>query len=87
MDGVDYKIDLSGDNAAKLRDELAPFITYGRRTGGRKTKTAQLVRTTSGDDLEQNQRIRSWARDAGLFVNDRGRISDEVLQKFRAAHA
>lgn len=34
LDGTAYEIDLSDDNAARLREEFAPFIDAGRRTGG-----------------------------------------------------
>jgi hypothetical protein len=36
LDGVDYEIDLSAENAGKLREILDPFVANGRRTGGRK---------------------------------------------------
>jgi Lsr2 len=36
LDGVDYEIDLSAKNAGKLRQILDPFVSNGRRTGGRK---------------------------------------------------
>src|SRR5919197_834359 len=36
LDGVTYQIDLSGSNAAKLRDALASFVANARRAGGRK---------------------------------------------------
>src|SRR6185503_1694386 len=33
LDGVQYKIDLTSKNAAKLRDVLAPFVTAGTKVG------------------------------------------------------
>jgi len=83
VDGVHYKIDLSEGNATKLRDKLAMFVAHGRRTGGtgRRTRAA----STSATDPEQNQRIRTWAREAGFPINDRGRISAEIIDKFHAA--
>ena len=35
LDGRSYEIDLSEDNAAKLRDALAPFVDAARKSGGR----------------------------------------------------
>lgn len=35
LDGVDYEIDLSEDNAEQLRGALAEFVDHARRTGGR----------------------------------------------------
>lgn len=49
LDGVTYDIDLSEGNAAALRDELARFISAGRRIGGRKVRvaTGQPATTTA----------------------------------------
>jgi len=41
LDGVTYEIDLSDDNAAALRDELARYIGAGRRVGGRKVRAVR----------------------------------------------
>lgn len=34
IDGVSYEIDLSAQNAQKLRDLFTPWIEAGRRVGG-----------------------------------------------------
>ena len=34
LDGRSYEIDLSEDNAAKLRDALAPFVDSARKQAG-----------------------------------------------------
>jgi hypothetical protein len=36
LDGVDYDIDLSAENAENLREALEIYLQHGRRTGGRK---------------------------------------------------
>ena len=42
LDGVAYEIDLSEDNAEKLRDALAGYVAGARRvTGGRRAARAQ----------------------------------------------
>jgi hypothetical protein len=83
LDGVNYKIDLSRDNAARLRDRLAAYVAHGQRTGnaGRRVRTS----VASTTDFEQNQQIRIWARQAGLPINDRGRIPAGIIEKFQAA--
>lgn len=45
LDGVEYEIDLSGDNAEKLRDALSEYLDHARRTGGR-TKRGRIAATT-----------------------------------------
>jgi hypothetical protein len=90
LDGVDYKIDLSEGNAAKLRAELADFVANGRRTGKAKGVHSGRGRSAvSGTsvvaDKEKNQAIREWARRQGMDVADRGRISAEIIEKYNAA--
>ncbi|MFV0451668.1 MAG: Lsr2 family protein [Propioniciclava sp.] len=83
IDGSSYEIDLSSENAAALRDALAPYVAAGRkvvtRRGGRRS-----ARTTSGS-ASANE-IREWARSQGMEVSDRGRVRDEVKVAYAAAH-
>ena len=94
LDGTTYEIDLSDDNAAKLRDSLAVFVGAARTsggvaaTGGRRTPkmTTSSVRRPQPLAPEQTAAIRSWARRNGHQVSDRGRISKTVVDAFQAAH-
>lgn len=86
LDGVTYEIDLSDDNAASLRDELARYIAAGRRVGGRKVRVATgQSTTTSTTDRERNQQIRAWANANGYEVSERGRLSSEVIAAYEQA--
>lgn len=87
LDGASYQIDLSADNAEKLREALADFIDSARRSGGRKRAAGKVaapgrVPRTASADREQNQAIREWARKQGMKVSDRGRIPSEVLDAY-----
>ncbi|MDO5502937.1 MAG: Lsr2 family protein [Actinomycetia bacterium] len=81
VDGVSYEIDLSADNAAKLRDDFAVWTAHATRVGGRKRTQA------SGGGKEDLEAIRTWARANGYDVADRGRISTKVKAAYAAAHA
>ncbi|MFJ1765357.1 Lsr2 family protein [Amycolatopsis sp. NPDC088138] len=85
LDGVTYEIDLSDDNAATLREDLARYINAGRRTGGRKVRVATGQPTTTASDRERNQQIRAWANAHGYEVSERGRLSSEVITAFDQA--
>ncbi|MBE8515980.1 Lsr2 family protein [Amycolatopsis sp. H6(2020)] len=86
LDGVTYEIDLSDDNAAALRDELARYITAARRIGGRKVRVATgQSTTTTTSERERNQQIRAWANANGYEVSERGRLSSEVVSAFEEA--
>ncbi|GAA2810446.1 Lsr2 family protein [Saccharopolyspora taberi] len=85
LDGVNYSIDLSSANAAKLRDSLASYVANARRTGGRKRpggKQNKPAAAPSAADRERNQAIREWAREQGMQVSDRGRIPSEVVEAY-----
>ena len=88
FEGRNYEIDLSKDNAEKFRDALARFVGAARRTGGgggtARRRPATAARPTV--DREQNQAIRTWARNQGMKVNERGRIPSEVLEAYHKAH-
>lgn len=85
MDGVTYEIDLGTKNATKLREQLAPYMDAGRRTGGRSARGKARVSSADGGDL--TAKIRAWAKDKGYEVNDRGRIPATVREAYEKAHA
>ncbi|MCU1665474.1 MAG: hypothetical protein QOI36_2136 [Pseudonocardiales bacterium] len=87
VDGKNYEIDLSKDNAEKLRDALAAFVAAARRSGAgggrrRSNSAASAPVRRPSIDREQNQAIRDWARKRGMKVSDRGRIPAEVLDAY-----
>jgi len=82
LDGVDYTIDLSTASAKHLREALAPFVARGRRVTRIRWGDAQEARITT---RAQNQAVRAWARDQGEAISDRGRISRDLVARFRAA--
>jgi hypothetical protein len=93
LDGRAYEIDLSDDNAAKLRESLASFIAAARKGGGSGAsgRRAQKMTTHAGPrpqplDREQTAAIRAWARQNGHQVSERGRIPKTVVEAFQAAH-
>jgi hypothetical protein len=84
FEGKSYAIDLSAENAGKLREAFASYVAAARRITGRRgsaAATAPAVRRPS-IDREQNQAIREWARKRDLKVSDRGRIPASVLEAY-----
>jgi hypothetical protein len=97
LDGVSYEIDVSEPNAAKLRDALAPWVGHARRVGGRSGGSSGGTRARSGGSSGGSGRsrgnskhdlsdVRSWARENGFQVSDRGRVSSEVIAAYEKAH-
>ena len=81
LDGKEYAIDLNTKNAGALRDALAPYVAHARPVSGRRRGSA--AKAASGAAPAE---IRSWARDNGFEVPDRGRVSAEVREAYAAAH-
>src|SRR4051812_50148383 len=48
IDGKTYEIDLSKDNAGRLRDALADFVSAARRAGGRRRGSSAGTGTARG---------------------------------------
>ena len=89
LDGVNYTIDLSAENATSLRDALASYVASARRTGGRKRTGGKTAKggasAPSTADRERNQAIREWARKQGMQVSERGRIPAEIVEAYDKA--
>ncbi|MQA85641.1 MAG: Lsr2 family protein [Streptosporangiales bacterium] len=81
IDGKTYEIDLSSDNAKKLRKSLRPYVENARRAGGTKQR-----RTRQVSSRRQSAEIRAWAKAQGIEVSERGRIPAEVMEKYESAH-
>ena len=80
--GVQYEIDLSEKNAKKFDDALAPFVSAARRVGGRQSRGPGSTKA----DKHQLGAMREWARQHGMKVSDRGRVSQEVQNAYNSAH-
>lgn len=80
--GVEYSIDLTGKEAAGFDKSIAMYIEHATRVGGRRRSSGSSSRSNKSD-LDA---IRTWARENGHKVSDRGRISQAVKDAYEAAH-
>ena len=85
LDGVDYVIDLSSDNASRLRDGLRPFIEKARRPEGYRLKPRRPRKDIGHSAPGEQKKARKWAREQGLPVAPIGRLSAEIMGQYRAA--
>ena len=86
LDGTSYEIDLSDDNAAKLRDALALYIGHGRKVSGARRGGGRRAASSSSTGGASPKDIRDWARANGYTVPDRGRIPADVKAAYDGAH-
>ena len=86
IDGSEYEIDLSTENATELREALARYTAVARRrvvgSGGSavRSRTPRLQGARVGA-------IRRWAVDNGYKVSSRGRVPVALVQAYEKAVA
>ncbi|WDF35096.1 Lsr2 family protein (plasmid) [Arthrobacter agilis] len=94
VDGIDYEIDLTTENAEKLRSTLSEYVNKGRKAttgrrgqGGQSGQGGQTSRSasTSRSKREETQRIRQWAQDNGHNPSSRGRITQSIVDAYNEA--
>lgn len=83
LDGTTYEIDLSSDNAGKLRKDFQSYIDHARKGGG---GGGRRRRARTGPGRERSAEIRAWARQRGHKVSERGRIPATIIAEYEASH-
>lgn len=83
FEGKTYKLDLAPESVDKLRKALEPFISNVDPvpTGAKPSK----ARSSSTGGLPADL-VRAWAKENNVEVNERGRLSKEVVAAYKAAH-
>ncbi|MEG9250314.1 Lsr2 family protein [Arthrobacter sp. Soc17.1.1.1] len=91
VDGTEYEIDLTTENAEKLRATLGEYAEKARKATGRRGQGKSPASAGSGSGSgkskrEETQRIRQWAQDNGHSTSSRGRVSQSIIDAYNAAH-
>jgi len=85
FDGVEYSVDLSTENATRLRALLTPYMQAARsRPLNKKPKPSR--RKASTPVAAHLSAVRQWARENGYEVNEKGRVSREIILAYDEAH-
>ena len=77
-----YEVDVCAKHAQQIREGLEPFVANARKAG---TSTSRRRPRTAGA-RQQTASIRTWAKDHGMQVNERGRIPANVVKEYEASH-
>ena len=80
-DGKSYSIDLADKNKKAFEKALEPYFKAARSTVARRVSTA-----STSSNKEELASIRTWAKENGLAISDRGRVSAEIREAFAAAN-
>ena len=75
--GVSYVIDLAEKNEAKFDKAMASFVEAATRVSSARKKS-------TGGKRNDLQDVRSWAKDNGFSVSERGRLPADVLAAYDA---
>lgn|SRR5690606_13579260 len=86
LDGTTYEIDLSEDNAKRLREALSPFVSNARRAEPTPTRGRRRGAGQRAMSREKSAEIRAWAKAHGHPVSERGRIAQSIVEAYEAAH-
>ncbi len=88
LDSTSYEIDLSDEHAGELRTVLQHYADAGHRiSGGRRARGVRPKRQPAAKTSAPTpDEVRAWARENGLKISGRGRISTKVLAAYEAAH-
>lgn len=86
IDGTDYEIDLSSENAAGLREALTQYIAAGRKSAFRGKPPARSKRQGKSQSPSSSD-IREWARLNGYKTSTRGKIASRTLAAHEKATA
>ena len=80
LGGAEYEIDLNAANAGRFRAQLAPFIEHARKPGRVQRARAGRSPASRHDSAE----VRTWAKEHGIEISDRGRIPASVIDQYEA---
>ncbi|MFI6496003.1 Lsr2 family protein [Nonomuraea typhae] len=70
INGDEYEIDLSGPNAARFRATWAPWLSKARKVVRRRRRS--MVSARGSGVVTDPKKVRGWAREVGLPVNEKG---------------
>jgi hypothetical protein len=86
LDGQPYEIDLSAKNAQRLRESLSEFVASARKAHGSVPRGGRRGAVPGRRSANGTSDVRSWARENGFQVSERGRIPSNVIEAYHAAH-
>jgi hypothetical protein len=85
FEGSEYEIDLTEENANKLRSFMSEYVEKGRKVGGKRSQGG--AKSTNRNKRENTQEIRQWAQANGHNPSSRGRINQSIIDAYNEAHS
>ncbi len=89
LDGVDYEIDLTDGSYAELKGALKAYLRAARPVRGETPATRRAAKPRAAGKSRASTSdaaaVRAWARQQGLPVTERGRVTAELRSAWQAA--
>jgi hypothetical protein len=82
IEGSTYEIDLSSKNVDKMRQDFAVYTQKARKVSNRAGRGSAKAEPAPLD----TRAVRAWAEEQGIEVSARGRLSSDLIERYRAAH-
>ncbi len=83
LDGAEYEIDLSAKHNEEFRAALGTYVSHARKLGGTARRTA--TRPGRKPSTVDTVAVRTWARENGYGIKDRGRVPADLVSKYQEA--
>lgn len=80
IDGANWEIDLTRENAKAMRDALKPYTKAARAVSTRQTRSGG-----SKSNKQELAAARKWLRANGHEVSDRGRVAGNLMELYRSS--
>ncbi|QIG58708.1 Lsr2-like DNA bridging protein [Gordonia phage DatBoi] len=89
--GIDYELQVSPSNYAKLEKQFKKMTETATRVGGRKRQPATGAPTNGGGGSSNAgsysmKDVRAWAYENDIEVNPKGRVPDAIIEQYEAAN-
>jgi hypothetical protein len=81
LDGAEYEIDLSAKHNEELRAALGTYLAHARKLSGTARRAA--IRAGRKPATVDTVAVRTWARENGYDIKDRGRVPADLVSKYR----
>ena len=81
LDGAEFEIDLNAKHSEELHSALQKYIPHARKVGGTTRREPRGRRSANAVDT---MAVRTWAREHGIDIKDRGRVPANIIEQYQA---
>lgn len=86
LDGGQYEIDLSSENANQLRETIRPYVRTARRLKGKRANKRQSSTQSQSARSTEVKKIRTWAQGQGYELSNYGRVPTSIRDAYYESH-